>query len=662
MQGRNPFFSARNALVIATMSVALAGCLSKEESESETSFVGETLSDHELTGSVGDGPIVGAKVRVLTKDGTELAQLESDGSAGYTVTVRTKGKHYPLTIDARNGIDLVTNLSPDFDLFGAALEPGKKSVANVNPFSTLAYELARDMSGGVSKSNLAVAESVVSASLNSGLSTLVETGPMMTAIDTSNIAEIVKASETLGELIRRVRDLQNIVNRPASGNSVIRAIASDLTDSVIDGRGGSRVDARVSALTVVAAVPVLLESMQNELHVYGQNATDVMTAAMNKVAGGTVDTGFEDLTVTPQMLNTVRVGLAALLAVVPSEKLQALSTAVDQVEAGMGPASVQAIIPDDYRTTLEQSLVIVAGSDDATISKVNTVSRDGGAEPAPVNNPPTIGGTPVTSVEEGTDYSFTPSASDPDGDALTFTIAGRPDWASFDTNTGQLSGAPQSGDAGTYAGIIISASDGEFTESLAEFAVTVTQPTPVPVNSAPTIGGTPATSVEEGANYSFMPSASDADGDTLTFSITGKPAWASFDTSTGALTGMPGAADVGVYDRIAISVTDSLETVSLAAFSIEVVAKNSSLGSATLTWIAPTQNEDGTELTDLAGYRLYWGTTPGTYPNSVTIDNPTVTTYIVENLSPGTYEFVATSFNTSGVESSYSEAATKVVP
>jgi hypothetical protein len=351
MKGRNPFFSACNALVIAITSVALAGCLSESEPESVESPVAETLSDHELTGSIGDGPIVGAKVRVLAKDGTELAQLESDGSASYTVTVRTKGKHYPLTLDARNGIDLVTNLSPDFDLFGAALEPGKKSVVNVNPFSTFAHELARDMSGGVSKTNLVIAESVVSEALNSGLSTLVETGPMGTAIDTSNIAEIIRASETLGELIRRVRDLQQMHNRPSSGNLVIRAIASDLTDSVIDGRGGPRVDARVSGLAVVAGVSVLLESMQNELHVNGQNATDVMTAAMNKVAGGTVTTSFEDLTVTPQMLRDVRVGLDALLTVAPNDKLQALSTSVDQVQAGMEPESVRTIIPDDYRTT-----------------------------------------------------------------------------------------------------------------------------------------------------------------------------------------------------------------------------------------------------------------------------------------------------------------------
>jgi hypothetical protein len=432
-----------------------------------------------------------------------------------------------------------------------------------------------------------------------------------------------------------------------------------LTDSVIDGRGGSRVDARVSALALVVAAPVLLESMQNELHVNGQNATAVMTAAMNKVAGGTVETSFEDLTATPQMLGAVRVGLAALLAVVPSEKLQALSTAVDQLQAGMTPESVRAIVPDDYRTTLEESVVIVAGSDDSTISTVNTVSRDGGADPAPINNPPAISGSPVTSVAEGASYSFTPSASDPDGDALTFTIVGRPVWASFDTNTGQLSGSPQSGDAGTYAGIIISASDGEFSESLAEFAITVTPASSV--NNPPTIGGSPATSVEEGANYSFTPSASDPDGNTLTFTIVGRPDWASFNTSTGALTGVPDAADVGMYEGISISVTDDVDTVSLAVFSIEVVAANSSTGSVTLSWTAPTENEDGSTLVDLSGYRIYWGTTPGNYPNSLTIDDTGLTTYVIDNLAPGAYEFVATSFNAAGVESDYSNAVTKTV-
>jgi len=87
-----------------------------------------------------------------------------------------------------------------------------------------------------------------------------------------------------------------------------------------------------------------------------------------------------------------------------------------------------------------------------------------------------------------------------------------------------------------------------------------------------------------------------------------------------------------------------------------------SLGSATLNWQPPTQNEDGTPLNDLAGYNIYWGTTPGTYPNSVRIDNPGLTTYVVENLAPGTYEFVSTAFNLAGTESRYSNAASKTIP
>ena len=66
-------------------------------------------------------------------------------------------------------------------------------------------------------------------------------------------------------------------------------------------------------------------------------------------------------------------------------------------------------------------------------------------------------------------------------------------------------------------------------------------------------------------------------------------------------------------------------------------------------------------LMDLAGYKLYWGTMPGVYTDSVTIDNPGLSSYVVDNLVPGTYEFVATAFNTSGVESTYSNPATKVL-
>ena len=181
----------------------------------------------------------------------------------------------------------------------------------------------------------------------------------------------------------------------------------------------------------------------------------------------------------------------------------------------------------------------------------------------------------------------------------------------------------------------------------------------VVTNSAPTISGSPPTQVNANTAYGFTPAASDADGDPLTFSISGKPAWATFNTATGRISGTPSDADVGTYSNIRITVSDGSASATLGPFSITVQAV--SLGSVTLNWTPPTQNDDGSTLTDLAGYKIYWGTTPGVYPNSVTLNNPGLTSYVVDNLAPGTYEFVATSFNSSGMESAYSNAATRTV-
>jgi len=75
-----------------------------------------------------------------------------------------------------------------------------------------------------------------------------------------------------------------------------------------------------------------------------------------------------------------------------------------------------------------------------------------------------------------------------------------------------------------------------------------------------------------------------------------------------------------------------------------------------LSWDAPTQNEDGSPLTDLDGYKIYWGTSPGQYTNSVDLPDETVTTYDPQ-LPPGPYYFVATAYNSQGRESQFSVEA-----
>jgi hypothetical protein len=58
------------------------------------------------------------------------------------------------------------------------------------------------------------------------------------------------------------------------------------------------------------------------------------------------------------------------------------------------------------------------------------------------NRAPSISGTPPTTATVGRAYSFTPTASDPDGQVLKFSINWKPAWASFSKTTGRLSGTP----------------------------------------------------------------------------------------------------------------------------------------------------------------------------------------------------------------------------
>lgn len=258
----------------------------------------------------------------------------------------------------------------------------------------------------------------------------------------------------------------------------------------------------------------------------------------------------------------------------------------------------------------------------------------------------------------GTTYTFRPTAADPDGNPLTFSITHGPSWASFSTATGQLSGVPTAANVGSYSDIVIGVSDGTMTASLPAFAVQVLLQ--APPNRAPTISGTPATSVTVASVYSFQPTASDADGDTLAFAIQNKPSWASFSTSTGQLSGTPASANAGTYSGIAISVTDGKATVSLAPFSIAV--NQVATGAATLMWVAPTQNKDGSALTNLAGYRIYYGTTQASLARTVQVANPGLTAFVVDNLSSGPWFFTVHAYTTSGLESDDSNVASKTIP
>ena len=110
----------------------------------------------------------------------------------------------------------------------------------------------------------------------------------------------------------------------------------------------------------------------------------------------------------------------------------------------------------------------------------------------------------------------------------------------------------------------------------------------------------------------------------------------------------------------AISVSDGSASASLPPFSISV--NQVSNGSAALTWMPVTKNTDGTVLTDLAGYRVHYGTSPNAMSTVVTLANPSLTNYLVSNLSSGTWYFGLTAYTSTGMESSLSNIGQKTIP
>ena len=152
-----------------------------------------------------------------------------------------------------------------------------------------------------------------------------------------------------------------------------------------------------------------------------------------------------------------------------------------------------------------------------------------------------------------------------------------------------------------------------------------------------------------GTAYSFRPTVAAAPGATLSFSIQNKPAWANFDMASGMLSGTPTAANVGTYSNIVVSVSNGTSSAALPAYTLTVT--QSANATATVDWTPPTENSDGSALSNLAGYKVYYGTSAKNLNQVVQVPNPGVATYTVSNLSSGTWYFAVSAYTTAGTES-----------
>lgn len=179
-------------------------------------------------------------------------------------------------------------------------------------------------------------------------------------------------------------------------------------------------------------------------------------------------------------------------------------------------------------------------------------------------------------------------------------------------------------------------------------------------NAKPRLAGSAPGSAVVGRYYRYRPSARDADGDPLGFSVQNRPSWLDFDSITGVLEGRPGWGDVGTNTGIAVVASDGQTSSEANPFAIRVEA--SVPGEVTLSWRPPSQRENGEPLSNLAGYRLLFGQRSERYDEDIYIDSPGITTYTVENLLAGSWYFVMTAVDRDGLESGYSAEIERTIP
>ncbi len=555
-------------LLAAVVTVPLSGCLGTSEGDTPAAAA-PGAPGVVISGSVGDGPVTGATVTVYSNSGDILGAVPSDGNAFFSTTLQVADNQYPLRLVVSGGIDLVTGAEPDFEMVSVMLQPSDQQV-NINPFTTLIVSIAENLPGGLNASNVNAALPVVLGELGFGLDTSAVPNPITTPITGSNVADLVKASEALGELVRRTRDLIAATGQPATGDTVLAALAADLTDGVVDGVGAAGADPTVAAVANVASGQVLVEAMSNNLRVGGVIATQVIDQSIISTHAGSGSPQLTDsVVITAQMIQQAQVAIAATQVLDSGAAVANIAAGLASLSPNSSPGTVMTVLPVDTTIALNGAVSLVA------------------------------------------------TASSEEQDAINQVVA---------------------------AGGIVSPQ--------------------VPVNTPPVITGSPANSVTVGGAYSFQPSAYDLDGDTLSFVIANKPAWASFHASNGKLSGAPATTDVGNYSGIVISVKDGTATTSLASFSIAVNQAQPQTGSFTLGWVAPATRADGTplSLSDIDGYRIYYGTKSGVYTSTYDVTDGTATSITISSLPVGTYFIAMTTYDSAGMESAKSAEVVKSIP
>ncbi|MES9863930.1 MAG: putative Ig domain-containing protein [Candidatus Thiodiazotropha sp. LLP2] len=176
------------------------------------------------------------------------------------------------------------------------------------------------------------------------------------------------------------------------------------------------------------------------------------------------------------------------------------------------------------------------------------------------NYPPEITSTPQTGSFAFQPFSYDVEASDPDGDTLTYSLTQSPTGMTIDATSGLIQWTPDAN--GTFP-VTVVVSDGAH-EATQDFTLIIVVP-----NSSPEITSTPSTSVLLGQPYQYQMTATDPEGDTITFALVTNPVGMQINQTTGLVSWTPGTDQVGVHS-VELTATDSQGNISTQSYLLSV--------------------------------------------------------------------------------------------
>ena len=185
--------------------------------------------------------------------------------------------------------------------------------------------------------------------------------------------------------------------------------------------------------------------------------------------------------------------------------------------------------------------------------------------------------------------------------------------------------------------------------------------TPAANNAPPFITVGAIADAQVGATFDYQPTAQDPEHDTLQFTAVNLPTWASFDPTSGRISGTPGPMDAGLYESISITAADATHKVVSAPFSITVNPVLEGTGVASLRWETPPSKVSGEPLDDLAGYRILYGRNSSDLDHSVLITDPATTSYQFSSLTSGIWYFAVVAVSSGGLEGPPTTLASKSI-